>query len=189
MKENAKDKEDNIIIRIQKEKIYFNSSKFIDVAKMKLSILYRLLKSNHFNELNNVCTDVFCKELRKKNNSILNMDEEIDFINVQRGLIKDFRHYKDYDEIDVSFLTMYIDYMCNNDIHFDKSRRRYFNNVYLVTFQVPLVDKYSVDNNICPQCGGHQKKMVSQSIYVCDYCNYQRFINYEDWKISDIKEV
>lgn len=180
---------DEIIRLLKMDKPYFNEHEFLEILKLKFATLYRSLKSNHTNFANTFCTKSFSKKLIENKNTILMLEDDIDFVSIQRCVIRNYTQTDTAIELRVDIFLFYIDYMLNNKENADPHKKKYFDNAYQVTICIPFGEKAQKSETICPNCGGHLKKNVLRRCYVCDYCQFEKFIDYDDWKISNIKSI
>ncbi len=181
--------QDEIVRILRMEKPYFNEDDFEENMKTKFSTLYRSLKNNHTDYLDDLCTKDYIGKLLKNKEKILMLDDDIDFINAQNITIRKYRQKNDYIEIDFDLFVFYIDYMKNNKSNSHPTKKKYFDKAYSVTLRIPYLNGKKIVESTCPKCGGHLIKDTIRRKYTCEYCKYEKFMDYSDWKICNIQEI
>ena len=180
---------DEIIRILKMDKPYFNEHDFLEILKLKFATIYRSLKTNRTNLFNEYFTDDFYVSLLKNKQKIFMLNDDIDFVSIQRCMVREYSQTDTTIELKVEMFLFYIDYMSNNKENYDKTKKRYFDKAYRLTIVVPFDEKSKKNETTCPKCGGHLKKNLIKRCFVCNYCQYERFIDYDDWKISNIEQI
>lgn len=179
---------ESVIDKIRLNIPYFNEEKFLDIARVKMVNIYKALKDENYLFLDNFIEEDFIKYLRSSKDSLFEFGE-VDFLTVHGRRIIAYRNSNGYSEIDVKLNAIHIDYMNNNIVDYHPSKKKYIENTYILTFKAPSYFIPSENNNKCEKCGAAMKKDKGMSLYRCEYCGNTQVLEYEEWKISNIKRV
>ena len=179
---------DDKIDRIKMDMPYFNKEKFLDVVRLKMVNLYKALKNEDDLFLDNIVDSGYLSELKGNKLELFEFGE-VDFLTIHGRRIVEYRKKDGYSEIEVMLNAVHIDYMNNNIVDYHPSKKKYIEDRYILTLKSSSYLVTNENQNKCDRCGATMQKERGMSIYRCEYCGNTKFIEYEDWKISNIKRV
>lgn len=177
----------DILNSIKRENPTFDEEKICKYTEITIKLLYADLKSNA-----QLKHDINCKEevIKKvlKNKEKYRITDDIDTISIQYVGIHDCIKNTEGEFVKIKVLIYFYDNTKNNNVYENKAKEKYWNDMWIVTYQNMDNLKNRKTSN-CNNCGATMKYDYASKMFKCEYCGSIKLNTIENinWEIIDIE--